>query len=72
LLNLRNRIQTAAPISKSSYNSGPVWQGSGSLKNGFGSSSFSGAASLVELEMFCKIFGKTAPLYFFKWIEEVK
>jgi len=69
---LRNRIQTAAPISKSSYNSGPVWQGSGSFKNGSGSNSFSGVASVVELEPFCKIFGKTAPLYFFKWIEEVR
>jgi len=36
----------------------PVWQGFGSSKNGSGSSG--GAASLVELEPFCKMFGKVA------------
>ena len=41
---------------------GPVWQGSGSSKNGFGSGSPGGAASLVELEPFSKTFGKTASL----------
>jgi hypothetical protein len=40
-------------------NYGPVWQGSGSFKNGSGSSD--GAASLMELEPFWKTFGKTAP-----------
>jgi len=39
---------------------GSVWQGSGSSKNGSGSGSSGGAASLVELEPFCKTFGKTA------------
>jgi len=39
---------------------GPVWQSSGSSKNGSGSGSSSGAVSLVELEPFCKPFGKTA------------
>ena len=33
-----------------------------SRKNSSGSGSFGGAASLVELEPFCKIFGKTASL----------
>ena len=43
---------------------GPVWQGSGSSKNGSGSGSSGGAVSLVELEPFSKIFGKTvSPLY---------
>jgi hypothetical protein len=31
---------------------GPVWQGSGSSKNGFGSGSSGGVPSLVELESF--------------------
>jgi len=31
---------------------GPVWQGSGSSKNSFGSGSSDGAAFLVELEPF--------------------
>ena len=39
---------------------GPVWQGSGSTKNSSGSGFSGGAASLVELEPFCKAFGKMA------------
>ena len=37
---------------KRSLDYGPVWQGSGSSKNGFGSGSSGGAASLMELEPF--------------------
>jgi len=44
----------------SSY--GTVSQGSGSSKNSSGSGFSSGAASLVELEPFCKIFSKTVSL----------
>jgi hypothetical protein len=39
---------------------GPVWQGSGFSKNGFGSGSFGGVAFLMELKSFWKTFGKTA------------
>jgi hypothetical protein len=38
---------------------GPVWQGSGSSKNGSGSGSSGGAAFLMELKPFWKMFGKT-------------
>jgi len=39
---------------------GSVWQGFGSTKNGSGSGFSGGAASLMELEPFCKAFGQTA------------
>ena len=39
---------------------GPVWEGFGSSKNSSGSGSSDGAAFLVELEPFQKMFGKTA------------
>jgi hypothetical protein len=41
---------------------GPVWQGSGSSKNSFGSDFSGGVAFLVELKPFWKTFGKTASL----------
>jgi hypothetical protein len=37
---------------------GPVWQGSGSSKNDFGSGSSGGVASLVELSRFKKCLAK--------------
>jgi hypothetical protein len=37
---------------------GPVWQGSGSSKNGFGSGSSGGVASLMELSRFKKRLAK--------------
>jgi hypothetical protein len=37
---------------------GPVWQGSGSSKNGSGSGSSGGVASLVELSRFKKRLAK--------------
>jgi hypothetical protein len=39
-------------------NEGHVWQGSGSSKNCSGSISFGGAAFLMELKPFWKMFGK--------------
>jgi hypothetical protein len=38
----------------------PLWQGSGSSKNGSGSGSSGGAAFLMEPKPFWKTFGKTA------------
>jgi hypothetical protein len=46
---------------------GPVWQGSGSSKNGFGSGSFGGAAFLMRLKPFWKTFGKTASPVGLRW-----
>jgi len=40
--------------------SGLVWQGSGSSKNSFGYGSSGGAASLVKVEPFWKMFDKIA------------
>jgi hypothetical protein len=42
----------------STFNLGPVWQGSGSSKNGSGSGSSGGVASLVELSRFKKRLAK--------------
>ena len=50
------------PTVQSNDDIGLAWQGSGSFKNGSGSGSSGGAASLVELEPFSKTFGKTASL----------
>jgi hypothetical protein len=46
---------------------GPVWQGSSSSKNGFGSGSFGGAAFLMRLKPFWKTFGKTASPVGLRW-----
>jgi hypothetical protein len=43
---------------ESNFVYGPVWQGSGSSKNGSGSGSSGGVASLVELSRFKKRLAK--------------
>ena len=65
----RTVVRVNSPFAIGKYNSfpmhhrkllEPVWQGFGFSKNGSSSGFSGGAASLLELEPFCKMIGKIA------------
>ena len=58
--------------SHGNFNLESIWQDSGSSKNGSGFDFCGRAASLVELEPFCKTFGKKALADYFKCTEKDK